>query len=84
MDFLFQEKNYDTCGIAVIFMALLFNDPRIRNAIWAKCSLPEHVKWLSELDHYQKYARAVKIVWFMKRSVSVADLRLSKACLLHY
>ena len=44
-NFLFQGNNFDICGVAAIFTALIFTDPSLRAYIMATCELPECVTW---------------------------------------
>ena len=58
-NFLFQGNNFDICGVAAIFTALISTDPSLRACIMATCEFPECVTWLSQ---FQDYARAVLVI----------------------
>ena len=61
-NFLFQGNNFDICGVAATFTALIFTDPSLRACIMAARELPECVTWLSQFEDYTNYARAVLVI----------------------
>ena len=67
-NFLFQGNNFDICGVAAIFAALIFADPSLRACIMATRKRPECVTWLSQLQDYTDYGRAVLVIWFTKNA----------------
>ena len=77
-NFLFQGNNFDICGVAAIFTALIFTDPSLRACIIATRELPECVTWLSQFQDYTDYARAVLVIWFTRKRINVTDIGLPK------
>ena len=76
-NFLFQGNNFDICGVAAIFTALIFTDPSLI-CIMATRELPECVTWLSQFQDYTDYAMAVLVIWFTRKCINVTDIGLPK------
>ena len=76
--FLFQGNNFDICGVAAIFIALIFTDSSFRACTMATRELPECVTWLSQFQDYTGYARAVLVIWFTRKCINVTDIGLPK------
>ena len=77
-NFLFQGNNFDICGVAAIFTALIFTDLSLRACIIAIRELPECVTWVSQFHDYTDYVRVVMVIWFTRKCINVTDIGLPK------
>ena len=77
-NFLFQGNNFDICGVAAIFTALIFTDLSLRACIIAIRELPEFVTWVSQFHDYTDYVRVVMVIWFTRKCINVTDIGLPK------